>query len=249
MNKFTFSDASAPEPIVFEQVFGEKPGGGLVGNPTFDVPTGTAVGKNSSGVLTAIKCYKLVKAVAAADTTMEIAKGSGVAVGDFIAHGTIAKEVTALNTTGSTKDVITVTMGIDIANGTFLYQSATEGGTDVAPVAYGYYDADAETEGAKVIVADEDTPEAGEIKLSSVDPYHGIKNLAVGDYVLLKTAVEGVDAVQASPIYTPLFLTGAKVYTGKGDQAVKLINGAVVRKETVNASDEVLALMKTINAV
>lgn len=249
MNKFTFSDANTPEPIVFEQVFGEKPGGGLVGNPAFDVPTGTAVGKNSNGVLTPIKCYKLVKAVAAADTTIEIAKGSGVAAGDFIAHGTIAKEVTAINATGATKDVVTVSMGIDIANGTFLYQSGVEGGTDVAPVAYGYYDADEDTVGAKVIVADEDTPGASEIKLSSVDPYHGIKNLAVGDYVFLKNAVEGVDSPEATPIYTPKYLTGTKVIAGAGDQMVKLVNGANVRKETVNASDEVLALMKNIDKV
>lgn len=246
---FQYSEAPAVEPIVFEQIHGEKPGGGIVANPSFDIPVGTAVGFDSGGALKPIKCYKLVKAVGASDTTIEIAKGSGVAVGDKIAHGTIAVACTAVDTTGATKDVVTVSMGIAIANGTFLYQSSTLGGVDIAPVAYGYYDADEDTVGAKVIVADEDTPGASEIKLSSVDPYHGIKNLAVGDYVLLKNAVEGVDSPEATPIYTPKYLTGTKVIAGAGDQMVKLVNGANVRKETVNASDEVLALMKNIDKV
>lgn len=246
---FQYTEAPAVDPIVFDQVFGEKPGGGIVANPSYDVPAGTAVGFDSEGVLKPIKCYKLLKAVADDDTTIEIEKGSGVAVGDIIAHGNIGVACTAVDATNATKDVVTVTMGIAIANGTKLYQSATLGGVDIAEVAYGYYDATAETEGAMLIVADEDTPEATEIKLSEVAPYQGINNLAVGDYVVLKDAVVGVDSPEATPMYNPKYLIGAKVYAGKGDQAVKLVNGANVRKETVNASDEVLALMKNIDKV
>ena len=190
---FQYSDAPAIEPIVFEQVFGEKPGGGIVANPSYDLPAGTAVGFDSEGVLKPIKCYKLVKAVADDDTTIEIEKGSGVAVGDIIANGKIGAACTAVDTTNAAKDVVTVTMGIAIANGTKLYQSSVES-------------AEATTE-----------PEAA--------------------------------AVDATPLYVPFYLTGAKVYAGKGDQAVKLVNGANVRKETVNAANEVLAIMKNIEKV
>lgn len=46
---FEHADASAAEPIVFEQVFAEKLGGGIVKNPTNDLPTGTAVGQTADG--------------------------------------------------------------------------------------------------------------------------------------------------------------------------------------------------------
>lgn len=46
---FEHTDASAVEPVVFEQVFAEKPGGGVIKNPTKDLPTGTAVGQTEDG--------------------------------------------------------------------------------------------------------------------------------------------------------------------------------------------------------
>lgn len=176
---------TAPEaiqPVVFEKILGEKPGGGMVANPAFDIPTGTAVGFDN-GALKPIKAFRLVKAVLVADTEIEIAKGSGIVVGDFIGNGLVAVESTDLDTTNATKDVVTVTMGVDIAIGTVLYQAA---------------DASADA---------------------------------------------------AVPIYTPSFLTGAPVIAGEGDQPIRLVNIANVRKETVNASTEVLALLPTINAV
>lgn len=180
---FQYSKAPSAEPIVFEQVFGEKPGGGVVSNPAFDVPIGTALGFDSEGALQPIKCYKLVKAVEAADTTIEIAKGSGIAVGDIIATGKVAVESTALDSTDPTKDVVTVTLGVAVANGKKVYQAAE------------------------------------------------------------------ASADAAEPIYAPKYLNGQKVVAGGGDQLVKLVNGANVRKETVNTSDEVLAMMKNIEKV
>lgn len=50
---FEHTDASAVEPIVFEQVFAEKPGGGVVKNPAADISTGTAVGVNADGLFQA----------------------------------------------------------------------------------------------------------------------------------------------------------------------------------------------------
>lgn len=179
---FKVTAPGAIEPVVFEQVLGEKPGGGIVANPTYRVKTGTAVGLNA-GTLKPIKAYRLLKANLIGDTTLEIAKGSGVAVGDAIGHGTKAVLATEVNTTNAEKDVVTVTMGVAIANGAVLYQAA------------------------------------------------------------------GASASAAVPIYTPSYLTGAPLEANEGDQLVRLVNIANVRKETVNASPEVLALLPTINAV
>lgn len=175
--------AGEVQPVIFEKVLGEKPGGGMVPNPDFDIPIGTAVGLDAAGALKAIKSYRLVKANLVGDTTIEIAKGSGIVSGDVI--GTAKKSVasTAVDSTHQAKDVVTITLGVAVANGTVLYQAA------------------------------------------------------------------GVSAAAAVPSLTPSYLTGAVVYAGKGDQLVKLVNIAVVRKETVNASLEVLALIPTIKAV
>lgn len=40
---FYFTDPAKPEPIRIEQVFAEKPGGGVVSNPTTDLPPTTPV--------------------------------------------------------------------------------------------------------------------------------------------------------------------------------------------------------------
>lgn len=194
--------ADSTSPVIFEQVIGEKPGGGIVANQAWDVLPGTAVGFDGT-VLKPIKAYRLVKAVAANDTTIEIAKGSGIAIGDIIAHNGVGVESTNLNQTNATKDVVTVTLGIVVATGTVLYQAA------------------AESEAATAEVVD-----------------------GTGH-----TTTVGVAAVPAAPIYTPKYLTGATLLANKGDQPVKLVIAAIVRKETVNAAPAVLALLPTINAV
>ena len=175
--------ADAPTPVIFEKIIGEKPGGGLAGNPAYDVPAGIAVSLQA-GVYKPIKAYRLTKAVLVGDTTIEIAKGSGVLVGDII--GIVGKSVAcsaADTTTYTTKDVVTVSLATAIALGVVLYQSAAALGTG------------------------------------------------------------------AVPIYTPQYLTGTPIWAGQGDQFIKLVTLAIVRKETVNASLEVLALLPTIKAV
>lgn len=179
---FTHQDAAKPEPVRIEQVFAEKPGGGLVENPTFDAPATTAVGKKN-GKFALIKAYRLVAAVTASDTTISIAKGSGVAVGDVIATGKKGVACTKVDTTAEDKDVVTVTMGVDIENGKVLYQA------------------------------------------------------------------KAADASNAVPLLTPVFVTGNMVYANKGDQGVRLINGANLRKETANIASEVAALLPTIQLV
>ncbi len=180
---FKYSDKEPVQPIVFEQVFAEKPGGGLVANPDHDVPVGTAVGKDSQGVFQPIKGFVLAKAVASGDTAIQIAKGSGVKVGDVIATGKKAVKCTAVNTSNAAYDEVTVSLGIELPAGKVLFQA----------------------------------------KAASADA--------------------------AEPIYTPEYLTGDPVLAGKGDQPVKLVNGANIRKETAPVADEVVALMKSIQKV
>lgn len=191
---FKFNEAQKPEPVRIEQVFAEKPGGGLVANPDYDVPPTSAVGYDvATGLYKPIKCYKLVASVEDSDTTIKIAKGSGVAVGDIIAHGKVGVACTAVDKTNDGYDEVTVTLGVAINIDTddpWLYQSKVE-----------------------------------------------------------SAAAAGDDpAVDAEPLYKPEYITGKTdwVYAGQGDQSVKLINGANVRKETANISEEIAALLPTI---
>ena len=200
---FKHNKARTPEPVRIEQVFAEKPGGGLVANPDYDVPPTSAVGYDAAtGLYKPIKCYKLVASVASSDTTIKIAKGSGVAKNDIIAHGKIGVKCTKVDDTNYSYDVVTVTLGVDInieSEDPWLYQSK--------------------------VVSSAAVPASGD------DP--------------------AVDAVDAEPLYKPEYITGNTdwVYAGEGDQSVKLINGANVRKETANISAEIEALLPTIKRV
>ncbi len=188
---FKYNDPQANDPIYFEQIFAEKPGGGLVVNPGADLPPTSPVGYNSSGKLEAFKCYRLYAAVESTDTTIKIAKGSGVAVGDFIAHGDVAVAATAIDTENEDYDVVTVTLGVDIAADTVLYQSSQASAA----------------------------------------------------------ATQSTEAVKAAPYLAPVFVLGAPIFAGKGDQLVKLVNGANLRKETANISSELAALIPGIALV
>ncbi|MBO6117371.1 MAG: hypothetical protein J6P44_02385 [Bacteroidales bacterium] len=180
---FQFEEIGKVPAPVFEQIFAEVPGGARVANPTFDIPPSTAVGYDTDGSLKPIKAYKLTKPNATADTTMQIAKGSGVQVGDVIAKGKKGVAITAIDSTDADFDVITVTLGVECKTGEVLYQA------------------------------------------------------------------KAASASAAVPIYTPVYLTGNAVYAGKGDQKVKLVNGANIRKESCNVADEVVALIKSIEKV
>lgn len=179
---FKHRDPAKVEPIYIEQVFAEKPGGGLVENPSFDAPPTTAVGENN-GKFALIKGYRLVSAVVAADTTISIEKGSGIAVGDAIAVGKKAVACTAVDTTADDKDVVTVTLGVAVDAGTVLYQA------------------------------------------------------------------KEASASAAEPIYKPVYVTGNRLRANEGDQPVRLINGANLRKETANIASEVAALLPMIALV
>ena len=76
-----------------------------------DLKPSTAVGLNDNGKYAPIKAYRLVDAVTADDTTIKIAKGSGVAVGDVIANAKKGVACTAVDTSRADYDTVTVTMG------------------------------------------------------------------------------------------------------------------------------------------
>ena len=189
---FKYNEPGANEPIIFEQVFAEKPAGGMVKNPSFDILAGTAIGLDSNGAYCPIKAFRVVEAAESGATTIKIAKGSGVAVNDIIATGTTGVKCTAVDTTTSDNyDVVTVSLGVALTKGQELYQSSVES----------------------------------------------------------EEATQSEPAVLATPIYTPLYLIGNKVFAGEGDQRVRFINGANIRKETAPVADEVVALMSGIHKV
>ena len=133
---FEYTPATPAEPIVFEQVFAEKPGGGMIKEPAYNAAAGTAVSVNSDGSFSLIKSYRLVEAVAADDTSIKIAKGSGIASGDVIGHNKKAVASTAVDTTTSSEyDTVTVTLGVAIDAGTVLYQALSASASSAAPKA------------------------------------------------------------------------------------------------------------------
>lgn len=182
-DRFSYTGAETADPIRIEQVFAERPGGGIVVEPGFDAPETTAVGVNANGKFAVIKSYRLLSAVAAADTTINIAKGSGIAVGDVLGYGKKAVACTSVDTSAKDKDVVTVEMGIAIKSDESLYQA------------------------------------------------------------------KAASASSAAPIYTPEYLLGNKIFGGKGEQPVRLINGANVRKETACIGKDIEALLPTIKCV
>lgn len=130
---FKYKDAAKVDPIRIEQVIAEKPGGGLVENSQFEIAPTTAVGEKD-GKFVPIKAYRLVSAAAAADTTIKVEKGSGVAVGDIIAYGKKGVACTAVDTTPADHDLVTVTLGVEIPNDTVLYQAKAADASKAEPV-------------------------------------------------------------------------------------------------------------------
>ena len=134
-----FHSAPAVRPVVFEQVFAEKAGGGgAVDFANYDsdlCPAATPVGRNTvTNLWTPIKQVRLTRAVAAADTTIEVAKNSGFKDDDYIAFGKKSVQITAVDNTNPTHDVLTVTMGVALPVGAKGYQAAAASASAAAPI-------------------------------------------------------------------------------------------------------------------
>lgn len=229
---FKVTEPAKSEPIVFDEIFAEKVGGGRVKNSAYDLPVGVAVSKDGY----AIKFYKVYEDAEAEATSIKILKGSGVAVNDIFAKGNVAVKCTAVDSTDDAFDLVTISLGIALEEGDTLYNALAES------VEEGYYDATSGTQGALKVVASGASD--GQINLADVTPYKGSKSpLAANDYVLWK------DEVKAEPKNAPLYVLGESVPAGSGDKLVKLVNVANVRKETIQIAADVLALMPMIQAL
>lgn len=131
-----------------------------------------------------VKGYRLVESVKGSDTTIKIAKGSGVQKGDVIAHGKVGVACTDVDTTTSQDyDIVTVTLGVAIDAGTVLYQA------------------------------------------------------------------KAASANAAEPFAKPVYVLGTEYEANTGDQEVRLINGANLRKETANIAEELVELLPMITLV
>lgn len=137
MNRnFKYQAAPKPEPIYFEQIFAEKPGGGMAANPSYTLKKTTAMAKTDDDKYIPIKAYRVVEKVEATATTIKVAKGSGVAKGDFIATGTKAVEVAKVDTTTSDDfDVVTIKAALgEIKADKVLYQAKQASDTAAEPI-------------------------------------------------------------------------------------------------------------------
>ena len=124
-NQFQYIEGPTPAPIRIEQVVAEVPGGGLLEDAGYDVIQTTPVGRTENGKYKVVKCAR-VKTKYTTGTLLEVEKGSGIAKNDFIAFGGMAVQVSAINTSDASKDVLTIAAltGKTIEVGDFVYQAA-----------------------------------------------------------------------------------------------------------------------------
>lgn len=137
-NQFQYKEAPTPAPIRIEQVWAEKPKGGLLKDAGYDVVETTPVGLASDGYKYQVIKQAKVKTKYTTGTSLVIEKGSGIKANEFIAFGKIAKKVTIIDTTSAAdKDTITLESQFDsttIEVGDFLFQAkkTADGSTTVA---------------------------------------------------------------------------------------------------------------------
>lgn len=98
---------------------------------------GTPLAKGTDGVFVVVKTAQIVTDADASATAYEVAKGSLFAVGDkFAVDGNVAT-ITAIDTSDSAKDVITVdaTLGVAVSAGACAYESDDSGKLANTPIA------------------------------------------------------------------------------------------------------------------
>ena len=191
--------------------------------PKNNIPVGSVVYR---GVLVEVNFSEMSAAVIKIATVLNggttskprIAKGHLFAAGDVIAM--VGKDdksvsISSIDTANADYDVLNLSAAITgLASGKAIVEASD----------YGYIDADASTEGALKIVAD--NPSDGQIALASVTPYLGEKTLAANDYVLLQ---------KAEAKYTPNMVNGAvKEFNGKGLPTIDAAYQAVVLYPSLN---------------
>ena len=191
--------------------------------PKNNIPVGSVVYR---GVLVEVNFSEMSAAVIKIATVLNggttskprIAKGHLFAAGDVIAM--VGKDDKSV----SISSIDTANADYDVLNLSAAITGLASGKAIVEAFDYGYIDADASTEGALKIVAD--NPSDGQIALASVTPYLGEKTLAANDYVLLQKSVAK---------YTPNMVNGAvKEFNGKGLPTIDAAYEAVVLYPSLN---------------
>lgn len=136
-NQFNYQEAPTPAPIRVEQVVAEVPGGGLLKDAGYDVVQTTPVGRASDGKYQVIKAAKVKNKYAGSGTTIEVEKGHGLANGEFVMAGGVAKTISSINTGAADKDTITLDAamtGVTVEAGEFVYQAKAAAASDAVPV-------------------------------------------------------------------------------------------------------------------
>lgn len=233
MNKnFHYNEAPAPQPVIFDQIFAEKVGGGLVKNAAYNRHPGLAVSADG----TCLKAARLVEAITSESTSIKVKKDSGFAVNDVIASGAAAVKITAIDASHADYDILTVTLGVALAKGAVVYEAAA-----VARAA-GYEPCESTDEGALMAVAADASD--GEILIANVTPWYG-----EGTAPSANTYVKAVPAITPAPKVAPVFVLGEYMPANCGDEMAKLVNGANVRKETALFPAEIAEMMPSIHLV
>lgn len=227
---FKVNKEPAKEPVIFDIIFAEKVGGGIVKNAAYDRHPGLAVSRE--GVC--LKGAMLVEAITSESTSIKVKKDSGFAVNDVVASGSAAVKITAVDKSHPDYDILTVTLGVALANGACIYEAAA------AARAAGYEACESTDEGALKAVAS-DAGE-GEILIASVNPWYG-----EGSAPSANTYVKAVPAITPSPKVAPFYVLGTKLPANCGDELAKLVNGANCRKENVLFPAEIADMMKGIS--
>ena len=194
---FKYNEPAEAEKIYFEQIFAEKPGGGIVKGDVIDFPPSTPISEsNIPGQYAALLQFKVYEDTPKGTPVIKIEKTPfGSNGNDMLANLSIgfkkqAVEINSFNATDPDFDRISIKTNFssDLKKGDVLYLAKA---------------------------ASEDNAEI--------------------DLTLMGGK--------------PVFVTGDWVYANQGDQAVRLINGANLRKETANIASEVAALLPGINLV
>lgn len=197
--RFKYNEPAEAEKIYFEQIFAEKPGGGVVvKGEVIDIPPTTPVVESPSnpGRYMFYLQFVVYEDTPKGTPILKIEKtpyrdsGPNVFPTKAIGFKKQAVEIQGFSTADPNCDKISLkaSFSSDLKKGDILYiaKAASEDNAEV----------DWETSGGK-----------------------------------------------------PVFVTGDWVYANQGDQAVRLINGANLRKETANIASEVAALLPGINLV
>lgn len=132
--RFKYNEPAEAEKIYFEQIFAEKPGGGVLTSVgAYDVPPTTAVAE-LEGKLVPLTGYKLVAPVNTGDTTIKIAKGTPIAVGTVLGTGKKAVACTKVDKSNAEYDLVTVTLGVACEAGKVLYEAKAASADSAVPV-------------------------------------------------------------------------------------------------------------------